>query len=133
MYEEEVHFRNCYLNGFGIFDPGDLWPSDPTINKVLLLLKMDVWTNLRKVGQGVLEFLIGNSVYTFDPGDLDLWPSDPKSKGFLWLGWMCGPCLRNVRQTGFEFRLAYSQNASDICNFASDFYSSSQISASGFF
>jgi len=24
MYEEEIHCRNCYLNGFGIFDPGDL-------------------------------------------------------------------------------------------------------------
>jgi len=24
LYEEEIHFRNCYLNGFGTFDPGDL-------------------------------------------------------------------------------------------------------------
>ena len=23
MYVEEIHFRNCYLNGFGTFDPGD--------------------------------------------------------------------------------------------------------------
>jgi len=28
--------------------------------------------NLRKVGQGVLELLIGISFGTFDPGDLDL-------------------------------------------------------------
>jgi len=21
MYEEEIHFRNCYLNSFGRFDP----------------------------------------------------------------------------------------------------------------
>jgi len=28
--------------------------------------------SLRKVDQGVLELLIGNSVGTFDPGDLDL-------------------------------------------------------------
>ena len=24
MYEEKIHFRNNYLNGFGRFDPGDL-------------------------------------------------------------------------------------------------------------
>ena len=23
MYEEEIHFRICNLNGFGTFDPGD--------------------------------------------------------------------------------------------------------------
>jgi len=27
---------------------------------------------LRKVGQGVLELLIGNNFSTFDPGDLDI-------------------------------------------------------------
>ena len=30
-----------------------------------------MWTNLRKVGKGVLELLIGNSFGTFDPSDLD--------------------------------------------------------------
>ena len=24
MYEEEIHFGNCYFNGFGRFDPSDL-------------------------------------------------------------------------------------------------------------
>jgi len=24
MYEEEIHFQNCYLNAFGRFDSGDL-------------------------------------------------------------------------------------------------------------
>jgi len=24
MYVEEIHFHNCYLKGFGTFDPGDL-------------------------------------------------------------------------------------------------------------
>ena len=33
---------------------------------------------MRKLGQGVLELLIGNSFGTFDPGDLDLYPSDPQ-------------------------------------------------------
>jgi len=28
--------------------------------------------SLRKVGQGVLELLIGDDFITFDPGDLDL-------------------------------------------------------------
>ena len=36
--------------------------------------------SLRKVGQGVLELLIGNGfgTFEFDPGVLGLWPSDPK-------------------------------------------------------
>jgi len=31
MYEEEIHFLNCYLNCVGTFDSGDLdlLPSDP--------------------------------------------------------------------------------------------------------
>jgi len=24
MYEEDIHIRNCYLNGFVTFDTGDL-------------------------------------------------------------------------------------------------------------
>ena len=33
MYVEDFNFRNCYLNGFDTFDPGDLdlWPSDPKL------------------------------------------------------------------------------------------------------
>ena len=46
MYEDEIHFRNCCLNGLGTFDLGDidLWPCDPSINRVSLLPKMDVCT-----------------------------------------------------------------------------------------
>ena len=33
---------------------------------------------LRKLGHGVLELLVGNGCGIFDPGDLDLWPSDTK-------------------------------------------------------
>ena len=42
---EEIHFRNCYLNGFGTFDPGDLdlWPNDSDINRGSLPPRMDVW------------------------------------------------------------------------------------------
>ena len=46
MYEEKNHFRNNYLNGFGRFDPGDL--SDPKINRVPLLSRMDVWTKFEE-------------------------------------------------------------------------------------
>mgnify|MGYP006890244326 CR=1 FL=1 len=33
MYEDEIHFRNCYLFSVSRFDPGDLdlWPSDTKI------------------------------------------------------------------------------------------------------
>ena len=66
MYVEEINFRNSYLIGFGTFDPGDLdlWPSDPMINWVPLL------PSLRKVGQGVLELLIGNKKVTDGPTDM---------------------------------------------------------------
>ena len=35
MYVEEIHFWNCYLNGFGPFEPGniDLWPNDPKTDR----------------------------------------------------------------------------------------------------
>jgi len=63
-------------NSFWIFDPSDLdlWPSDPKIDRVHLLTRME-WMcgqSLRKVGrQGVLELLIWNGFGTFDSGDLD--------------------------------------------------------------
>ena len=67
MYEEEVHCRNRYLNGFGIFDTGilDLWPSDH---------KMDVMSKFEEGRQGILELLNGNGFGTFDPGNFDLDP-----------------------------------------------------------
>jgi len=34
--------------------------------------------SVKKVGRCVLQLLIGNGFVTFDPGDIDLWPSDPK-------------------------------------------------------
>ena len=37
---------------------------------------------LWRVGKGVLELLISNGSGTFDPGDLDLLPSDPKINKF---------------------------------------------------
>ena len=71
MYEEEIHFGNCYFNGFGRFDPSDLdhWPSDPNV------IRTKCGLSLRRVGQSVLELLIGKGFDTFDPGDLYLWPS----------------------------------------------------------
>ena len=48
---------NCYLNDQKV--PEDL--------EHLLCEE-----SLRKVGQGILELLIGNGFGTFDPGDLDL-------------------------------------------------------------
>ena len=59
-------------NGFGRFDPGDidLWPSDPKMKRVPLLPRTDLWTpSLRRVGQGILELLIGNEKVTDGPTD----------------------------------------------------------------
>ena len=41
--------------------------------------------SLRMIGQCIPELLIGNIVDTFDPGDLDLWHSDPKINRVLLL------------------------------------------------
>ena len=86
MYVEEIPIRNCYFNGFGTFDPGDLdlWSNDPKFNRVSPPPRMDVWTKFEEgtrkvqVGQGVFKLLVGNGFGIFDPGDLDLWPNDPK-------------------------------------------------------
>ena len=43
MYKEEIHFRNCYVNGFGRYDPGDL-----DRNRVPLLPRMYVWTKFEE-------------------------------------------------------------------------------------
>ena len=55
MYEEEIHFRNCYFNkikGFGRFDPVtltfDLVTPKLIDNRVLLLPRMYVWTKLEE-------------------------------------------------------------------------------------
>ena len=61
--EDEIHFRNCYLNVFGRFNP------------VTQLNRVPSWMcgpSLMKVGQGILELLNVNGFGTFDPGDLDL-------------------------------------------------------------
>jgi len=77
MYEEEFHFRNCYLNSFVRFDPGDLdiWPSDPKIIEFLCYPGWMCDPSLRKAGQGILQLLNGKGFDTFDSGDLDLWPN----------------------------------------------------------
>ena len=59
MYEEDIHFRNCYFNGFGRFDHGDL----DLVTPILIGFLCYGWMcgpSLLKVGQGVLEFFIGN-------------------------------------------------------------------------
>ena len=55
MYEEEIHFRNCYFNkikGFDRFDPVnltfDLVTPKLIDNRVCLLPRMYVWTKLEE-------------------------------------------------------------------------------------
>ena len=47
MYEEEIHFRNCYSTVLADLTPVTL-TFDPKINRVSLLPKMDVWTKFEK-------------------------------------------------------------------------------------
>ena len=61
MYVEEIHFRNCYLNGFGTFDPGDF---DIMTQKFLHHQGWMCGPSLREVRQGVLELLTGNDKVT---------------------------------------------------------------------
>jgi len=72
MYEEEIHFWNCYLNGFGRIDTGDLdlWPSDPTLIWFLCYTGQMCGPSLRKVGQSILELLIGNEKVTDGQTDM---------------------------------------------------------------
>ena len=51
---------------------------DPVTPKSIGFLCYQGWMCLRKVGQGLLELLIGNAFGTFNPSDFDLWLSDPK-------------------------------------------------------
>ena len=72
---------NCYLNNlkhFWLIWPRWPWPLTPKSIGFLCCPGWMCGPCLRKLGQGVLELLIGNSFGTFDPGDLDLYPSDPQ-------------------------------------------------------
>mgnify|MGYP000567873943 FL=1 len=64
MYEKEIHFRHCYLNGLT-----DLIPVTLTFN--LVTPGWMCGPSLRRVGQGILVLLNRNGFGTFDPGDLD--------------------------------------------------------------
>jgi len=64
MYEKEIHFRHCYLNGLA-----DLIPVTLTFN--LVTPGWMCGPSLRRVGQGILVLLNRNGFGTFDPGDLD--------------------------------------------------------------
>ena len=53
--------------------------STPVTPKLIGFLYYHGWMcgpSSRRVGQCILELLYRNSFGTFDPGDLDLWPSD---------------------------------------------------------
>ena len=72
MYDKEIHFGKLLLNleNFTLVT----LTFDTEINRVPLLCRMDVCTSLRKIGEGVLEFLIRNVLahltpvtLTFDP------------------------------------------------------------------
>ena len=72
MFEEEIHFRNCYLNGFGTFDLVTLTfnPVTPKSIGFLCCPGQMCEPSLRKVGQGVLELLIGSEKVTDGKTDL---------------------------------------------------------------
>ena len=74
MYDDEIHFRNCNLNGFGRFDSVAL-TFDLVTPKCIEFLCYSGWMcgpDLRRVGQGILALLNGNSFGTSDHGDLDI-------------------------------------------------------------
>ena len=56
-------FSKLLLKRFWHIWPWWPWPSDPIINRVPLLPRMDVWTKF-EVGQRVLQLLIGNEKVT---------------------------------------------------------------------
>jgi len=72
-------FWNSYINSFGRFDPVTLTfnPVTPQSMGFLCCPGRMSWPSLRRVGQGILDLLNGKGFGTFDPGDIDLWPSDP--------------------------------------------------------
>jgi len=77
MYDEEIHFWKCLFKQFEMvlehltlvaltFDP-----LSPRSKWFICYPGRTCGSSLRKVGQGVLEFLIGNGFGTFNPSDLD--------------------------------------------------------------
>ena len=78
MYEEEIHFGKLLLKQSETLLTHLTQVTltfDPLTPKSIGFLCCPRWMCgpcLRKLGQGVLELLIGNSFGTFDPGDLDL-------------------------------------------------------------
>ena len=93
-------------NGLGIFDLDylDLWPCDPKLNMVAMLLRMDVWTRYEK-GRSMHFLVIHRKRFWHicPRWPLTQWP--PKSIGFLcytWLMWWLS--WRKVRQVVLEFR-----------------------------
>ena len=80
MYEE-VNFRNCNLNSFGRFDPGDLdlWPSDSKMYRVPLIFRMNVWTKFEE-GRSRHSWVIEQKQFW---NIWPWWPLTPKSIGFL--------------------------------------------------
>jgi len=62
----------------------DLWPTDPKIYRVFILIRAITLWSLKVLAQRVLELLSGNGFYSLGHCDLDLWPTDPKiNRGLL--------------------------------------------------
>ena len=88
--KKKIILGNCYLNGFGTFDPVTL-TFDPVTPKYIGFLCCPgqmCEPSLRKVGQGVLELLIGNEKVTDGETDLPTYrptdrPTDMRNAIFL--------------------------------------------------
>ena len=82
MYEEEIHFGKLLLKQSEIvLEHLMLVTFDPVTQESIGFLCYPEWMcepRLMKVGKGIPELLIGNGFGTFNPTDLDLWPSDFK-------------------------------------------------------
>ena len=59
-----------------IYSYGNLWPNDPSINRVFPFYRGIMWPSLVKIQYTELKVLCGNSIYC--SGDLNLLPNDPK-------------------------------------------------------
>ena len=85
MYQEEIHFGKLFLKQSETvliyLTPVSL-TFDPVNPKSIGVLCCPGRMYGQDWDQGLFQLLIGNSFGTFDPGDLDLWPSNLKSKGF---------------------------------------------------
>ena len=104
MYEEEFHFGKLLLKQSYMvltnLTPSDviLWPSDPKINRIPMLLRIDVWTRYEKGWSRhsrVINLKRFWHIWLWWP-----WPlTQCGSIGlFCYPGWMCGPSLRKVGQ-----------------------------------